>query len=266
MPIYFFLLFHLFHLSLFSYDLEIVNEDSYWINTDHSSDPVLLVRKLKKSPQNTSLLLQVIHKYLRLKRFKKAKHYLDMAKSRQINSHYLLLLEGIYLNQHKVLQTKARKILYKALLRSAQTESIYYIEYLKCLYQENRLKKGLYWNRLALKLFPRNLALLQMYARFWYLSGHYKEAETTLLRINEYNGELPSINFNLSLIYAQLKQHDACIHYLKLASYTGFYKKDLLTLNKHYDFLHQHPQFLLSLDKVLLNYLDFQDKYRFKKI
>jgi tetratricopeptide (TPR) repeat protein len=208
----------------------------------------------------------LIHKYIKMNRIVKAKHFLKMAKNRRINSHYLLLLEGMILNRESEVNPSARRLLYSALLKSEQTQAIYYIEYLECLFREKRLKKGVYWNRLAMKLFPRNLILMQMYARFWFYSGHTKEAETTLLRVFEHNDGIASVNFNLSLVYARLRQHDASIRYLKLAAFAGFSKKDLLTLNKEFNFVHNHPQFLLALDKILLNYVDFQQKYRFKKI
>ncbi|PCJ19856.1 MAG: hypothetical protein COB02_06635 [Candidatus Cloacimonadota bacterium] len=266
MPTYILFLYFIFFQTCFAYDYKIINPDSDWIKTNSSANIVNLLSQLRKTPQDNTLLLHVIHKYLRLKKYTKAQRYLKMAKARQINSHYLLLLEGIYLNRQRKVHPKARKTLYSALLKSAQTESIYYIEYLECLYRESRIKKGIYWIRLALKLFPRNIALLQMSARFWYLSGHHKEAETTLLKAFSLNDGIASINFNISLIYAHLRQHDACIRYLKLASYAGFYKKNLLTLNKEFNFLHNHPQFLLALDKILLNFVDFEQKYRFKKI
>ncbi len=239
-------------VRLQGFDLATNSTRPSWLSQKNPFELARAKRRIRKSPGNFELWLDLAGIYLSHNRLDKVRSTLDSARKKGAKGLRFEHLFGRILSAEGKYK-QANQHLFQALVLSDQEEPLYFVSYAKNALLGKEYIQGLRWTTLGLKLHPAHPDLLVLYGYLFLSLGRFQEAEVALIKARELKKKDPYIPFNLACIYAIYKDSDACLFHLRKAVLKGYAKTYRLRLNPVFDFLRGHPQFQLAIKQARQN-------------
>ena len=258
-----------FHLGcnyLFTWETRTPEFYPKWIGTRPVSQISYLKKELKKHPSNTQILSRIAYLYTRRGQLRNAKRYLQLASNKGATGSFFYLSKGLF---HGALQENliAEKLLFKALLMNEQEDPEYFFHFAQYLYRIGNTSQSIHWLQLGLKLHPSHPHLLILLALNYISNSNWIGAETNLIKARQLFPDFDQyISFNLAKLYSMVQAWDPAIYNLRRATLKGYRDYPRIELDRAFDPIRNHPQFILLLNQAQRNNETFLNLYRFKKI
>ena len=237
-----------------------------WIGKKSVLEISRLKKSLKTSPSNTQTLTRIGYLYAKSGQLKQSHRYLRLASNKGAKDSFFFLSKGLLhsaLNENSV----AEKLLFKALLINQQEDPLYFFHFAEHLFRMGKTSRSIHWLQLGLKLHPSQPHLLILLAWNYISNSEWNSAEITLIKARQLHPAFDQyLSFNLAKMYAILQAWDSSIYNLRRATLKGYRNYSRIQLEKAFDPIRNHPQFILLYKQAQENNAKFLNLYRFKKI